>query len=156
LPENKPGMIQRCYFDTSIFGGYFDDEFSKETYILFNRVTAGKIICLYSELTEEELDAAPSRVKKLFNNLPSRYIERLPINQQIINLADDYITQKVVGRTSREDCTHIATASIHRADLLISWNFKHIVNSNRIIGYNQVNSQHGLPEITIKSPREIL
>ena len=149
-------MIQRCYFDTSVFGGYFDHEFSKETHILFNQVTVGKIICLYSELTEEELDLAPSKVRKLFNNLPSQYVERLPINQEIINLADDYITQKVVGRTSREDCTHIATASMHRADLLISWNFKHIVNSNRIKGYNHVNSQHGLREIKIKSPREII
>jgi hypothetical protein len=156
LPENKPGMIQRCYFDTSIFGGYFDDEFSKETHILFNQVIAGKIICLYSELTDEELDSAPSRVRELFNNLPSKYIKKIPINQQIINLAEEYITQKVVGKTSRDDCIHIAAATIHQADALISWNFKHIVNSNRIVGYNQVNSQNGLPKITIKSPREII
>ena len=149
-------MIQRCYFDTSIFGGYFDDEFSKETHILFNQVIAGKIICLYSELTDEELDSAPSRVRELFNNLPSKYIKKIPINQQIINLAEEYITQKVVGKTSRDDCIHIAAATIHQADALISWNFKHIVNSNRIVGYNQVNSQNGLPKITIKSPREII
>ena len=149
-------MIQRCYFDTSIFGGYFDDEFSKETYILFNRVTAGKIICLYSELTERELYPAPTHVLNLLKNLPSIFSERLVINQQIINLAEKYITQRVVGKSSIEDCLHIAIATIYQADILVSWNFKHIVNSNRIIGYNQVNSQHGLTQIAIKSPREIL
>lgn len=149
-------MIQRCYFDTSIFGGYFDDEFSKETNILFNRVTAGKIICLYSELTERELYPAPTHVLNLLKNLPSIFSERLDINQQIINLAEEYITQRVVGKSSIEDCLHIAIATIYRADILVSWNFKHIVNSNRIIGYNQVNSQHGLTQIAIKSPREIL
>ncbi len=149
-------MIQRCYFDTSIFGGYFDDEFSEDTHILFNQVITGKIICLYSELTDEELYSAPSRVRELFNNLPSKYIEKIPINQQILNLAEEYITQNVVGKTSRDDCIHIAAATIHQADALISWNFKHIVNSNRIVGYNQVNSQNGLPKIIIKSPREII
>ena len=156
LPENKPGMIQRCYFDTSIFGGYFEDEFSKETHILFNQVTTGKMICLYSELTERELYPAPTHVLNLLKNLPSIFSERLVINQQIINLAEEYITQRVVGISSIEDCLHIAIATINRADILVSWNFKHIVNSNRIKGYNHVNSQHGLAHITIKSPREII
>ena len=149
-------MTKRCYFDTSIFGGYFDDEFSKESRILFNQVIEGKIICLYSELTERELYPAPTHVHNLLKNLPSKFRERLVINQQVINLAEEYINQKVVGKTSREDCTHIAIATIYQADLLVSWNFKHIVNSNRIRGYNHVNSQHGLTQITIKSPREII
>jgi predicted nucleic acid-binding protein len=149
-------MTKRCYFDTSIFGGYFDDEFSKESRILFNQVIEGNIICLYSELTERELYPAPTHVHNLLKYLPSIFSERLVINQQVINLAEEYINQKVVGKTSREDCTHIAIATIYQADLLVSWNFKHIVNSNRIRGYNHVNSQHGLTQITIKSPREII
>ncbi len=71
-------------------------------------------------------------------------------------LAHEYIIEKVVGETSLYDCIHIAAATVHQADALISWNFKHIVNSNRIIGYNHINSQRGLTHITIKSPREII
>ena len=149
-------MIQRCYFDTSIFGGYFDDEFSAETRALFNQVNEGKIICLFSDLIAKELNSAPSRVRELFDNLPTQSKESLLVNQEIAILAEEYINQKVVGKTSRDDCIHIATATIYHANALVSWNFKHIVNSNRIIGYNQVNSLHGLPEITIKSPREII
>ena len=153
---NLTDIPARYYFDTSIFGGYFDDEFSAETRALFNQVNEGKIICLFSDLIAKELNSAPSRVRELFDNLPTQSKESLLVNQDIAILAEEYINQKVVGKTSRDDCIHIATATIYHANALVSWNFKHIVNSNRIIGYNQVNSLHGLPEITIKSPREII
>lgn len=153
---NLTDIPARYYFDTSIFGGYFDDEFSAETRALFNQVNEGKIICLFSDLIAKELNSAPSRVRELFDNLPTQSKESLLVNQEIAILAEEYIIQKVVGKKSRDDCIHIATATIYHANALVSWNFKHIVNSNRIIGYNQVNSLHGLPEITIKSPREII
>ena len=65
------------------------------------------------------------------------------------------INEKVVGKTSREDCLHIALATIHKADILVSWNFKHIVNVHRIRGYNSVNLKMGYSTIDIRSPKEI-
>lgn len=153
---NLTDIPARYYFDTSIFGGYYDDEFQFETNLIFEKVLSGKIICLYSEIIEEELKKAPSRVKKLFNTLNDNQKEKIHINEEILMLAHEYITEKVVGETSLYDCIHIAAATVHLADALISWNFKHIVNSNRIIGYNHINSQRGLAHITIKSPREII
>ncbi len=153
---NLTDIPARYYFDTSIFGGYFDVEFSNETRILFNYVTEGKIICLVSDLIAKELISAPSRVSALFNNLPGQFKENLLVTQEITIIAEEYINQKVVGKTNRDDCIHIATATIYHANALVSWNFKHIVNSNRIKGYNHINSLHGLPEISIKSPREII
>jgi hypothetical protein len=153
---NLTDVPARYYFDTSIFGGYYDDEFLFETNLVFEKVLSGKIICLYSEIIEEELKKAPSRVKKLFNTLDANQKEKIHISEEILMLAHEYITEKVVGETSLYDCIHIAAATVHQADALISWNFKHIVNSNRIIGYNHINSQRGLAHITIKSPREII
>ncbi|MBP6056065.1 MAG: hypothetical protein KA527_10520 [Cytophagaceae bacterium] len=153
---NLTDVPARYYFDTSIFGGYYDDEFLFETNLIFEKVLSGKIICLYSEIIEEELKKAPSRVTKLFNTLNDNQKEKIHISEEILMLAHEYITEKVVGETSLYDCIHIAAATVHQADALISWNFKHIVNSNRIIGYNHINSQRGLIQITIKSPREIL
>ena len=63
-------MIQRYYFDTSIFGGFFDPEFSKETKQIFDLVAEGKILCFYSDLCEEELILAPSRISKLVEKIP--------------------------------------------------------------------------------------
>ena len=54
------------------------------------------------------------------------------------------------------DAQHIALASVVRADVLVSWNFKHIVNLNRIRLYNSVNMKLGYPLIDIRSPREVL
>jgi len=47
-------------------------------------------------------------------------------------------------------------ATINRADVLISWNFKHIVNLKRIHGYNAVNLKLGYPILEIRSPKEII
>ena len=71
-------------------------------------------------------------------------------------LGDAYITENVVGKTSREDCFHIALATIHNVAILVSWNFKHIVNVMRIRGYNAVNYKFGHKLLEIRTPREIL
>ena len=67
-----------------------------------------------------------------------------------------YISENVVGKTSFADCMHIALATIHKADILVSWNFKHIVNVTRIRGYNSVNLKLGYSMIDIRSPRELI
>jgi predicted nucleic acid-binding protein len=64
-------MKQRIYFDTSVFGGVFDEEFEEATLQLFERVKLGKIVCVYSDLTETELVKAPENVRKYFKSLPA-------------------------------------------------------------------------------------
>ena len=66
------------------------------------------------------------------------------------------IAEKVVGQRSFADCLHIALATINRADYLISWNFKHIVNVQRIRGYNSINIKNGYKELEIRSPRDFM
>lgn len=149
-------MKQRFYFDTSVFGGIYDIEFEEETLQLFERVKLGKVICLYSDLTETELLKAPENVKKFFKNLPKEQTERLIINTEIIELASKYTEENVVGKTSFDDCLHIATATINKADILVSWNFKHIVNVYRIRGYNSINLRMNYTSLEIRSPKEIL
>ena len=80
----------------------------------------------------------------------------LEITDEAVELASDYISEKVVGQTSFADCLHIALATINHADYLISWNFKHIVNVHRIRGYNAVNLKLGYSQIDIRSPKEII
>lgn len=82
--------------------------------------------------------------------------ERILLTEESIKLADTYIAEKVVGKTSLEDCRHIALATINRVDVLASWNFKHIVNLDRIKGYNSVNYKLGYPMIEIRSPKDLL
>lgn len=147
--------MQRFYFDTSVFGGAFDKEFEEETLQLFERVEVGQIICMFSDLTETELLNASENVKEHFKNLPKTCIERVIVTDEILTLASKYVAEKVVGQTSIDDCIHIATATIYKADILISWNFKHIVNVYRIRGYNSINIRLNYQPLEIRSPKEI-
>ncbi len=75
---------------------------------------------------------------------------------EIIELATKYIEEKVVGKTSFDDCLHIAPATLKKADILISWNFKHIVNVYGIRGYNSIKLRMNYLSLEIRSPKEII
>lgn len=149
-------MIKRYYIDTSVFGGYFDSEFEETTKKLFGQIDRQGIKILFSELTRNELVNAPDKVKDFVNSLPDDIFEAIEITDEALDLADLYIKENVVGQTNREDCIHIALATLNRADVLVSWNFKHIVNLSRIRGYNSVNLKTGYPTIEIRSPLDLI
>jgi len=147
---------QRIYIDTSVVGGFFDSEFSETTHGLFERLEKKEIIFVVSDLLELELIGAPQKVRELLYKYPPTSFERIRLSKEAIELADKYIEEKVVGRTSLEDCRHIALATIHKVDVLVSWNFKHIVNLARIKGYNSVNLRNGYSMLEIRSPKDLL
>jgi hypothetical protein len=149
-------MIQRFYFDTSVFGGMFDAEFEEETTLLFEKVKLGLIVCVYSNLTESELTNAPFKVQQFFASIADGHKQRIDVTPQALVLAQNYIDEKVVGQTSLDDCIHIAIATLSKVDILVSWNFKHIVNVYRIRGYNSVNLRLGHSTLEIRSPKEIV
>jgi predicted nucleic acid-binding protein len=140
------------YLDTSVIGGYFDKEFEKDTKLLFEKIKAGKYNVFISDLVEDELEKAPENVKNLLNNFKFQWLK---ITSDCKILADEYIKEKVVGATSRDDCMHIATATINNIDILVSWNFKHIVNVERIRGYNTINFKYGYKQLEIRSPKDM-
>lgn len=148
--------MNRIYLDTSVFGGYFDTEFELWTKILFDKVIEGKYKVIYSKLVDIELTPAPEKVRTLANSLPLTQLELIEISDEAFELANQYLKENVVRKTSRSDCVHIALATLNNADILVSWNFKHIVNVNRIRGYNSVNYKFGHKILEIRTPREIL
>lgn len=149
-------MQIRIYIDTSIVGGYFDLEFEKSTKQFFQWFENQKVVFVISDLLDLELMNAPERVRLHLNNyLPDKF-ERINLEEEALELADEYVNQKVVGISSIEDCRHIAMATIAKVEYVVSWNFKHIVNSERIIGYNSVNLSKGYKAISIITPIELL
>lgn len=148
--------MDRLYLDTSIFGGYFDAEFELWTKILFERIQKGDFQIVISRMVEIELAPAPQHVMDLARMIPKEYMHFVDISDEATTLADQYISENVVGRTSRPDCIHIALATLNHCDVLVSWNFKHIVNVSRIRGYNAVNYKNGHRILDIRSPRELM
>ncbi len=135
---------------------FFDIEFEEATKALFHRLENNEVIFVVSDLLELELINAPERVRNLLYNYPVHYFERVELDKEAIELADKYISEKVVGKTSLEDCRHIAMATLKKVDVLASWNFKHIVNLDRIKGYNSINLRNGYAMIEIRSPKDLI
>ena len=147
---------QRIYLDTSVFGGYFDVEFEEFTKPLFERIHNGEFTIIFSAMLEIELELAPKKVRELVYQIEKEDTEFVEKDDNAVKLATEYITENVVGKTSYPDCLHIALATINQADLLISWNFKHIVNIERIRGYNSINIKNGYKQLEIRSPRDLM
>ncbi|KUG25028.1 hypothetical protein ASZ90_005166 [hydrocarbon metagenome] len=89
------------------------------------------------------------------NNIPKKIVNVASINREIIELSNKYILKDIISAKYKADALHIATATIHRVDLIVSWNFKHMVNVRRIREYNSVNLSEGYPTIDIRSPKEV-
>ena len=149
-------MKQRIYIDTSVIGGYYDIEFETATRQLFERIANKEFEVYFSEVNEEELLFAPQHIKEIKNLIPADCFYYLEITEEARQLAQLYISEKALGKASENDAYHIALASINRIDCLISWNFKHIVNYDKIRMFNAVNMRFGYPLINICSPLEFI
>ena len=149
-------MKQRIYIDTSVIGGYYDAPLQEATRQLFERIADGEFDVYFSEVNDAELMNAPQRVKEVKNLIPCNCFHHIEMTDEVRALALLYIKEGALGETSRNDAYHIALASINRIDCLISWNFKHIVNYNKIKMFNAINMRFGYPLIDISSPLEFL
>lgn len=149
-------MKQRIYIDTSVMGGYYDTEFDMATHKLFERIADREFDVYFSEVNEAELINAPQPVKEVRNLIPPDCFHYIEMTDDTKELALLYIKEKALGKASRNDAYHIALASVNRIDCLISWNFKHIVNYDKIKMFNAVNMRLGYPLIDIRSPLEFL
>jgi hypothetical protein len=150
-------MVQRIYIDTSVIGGCFDEEFSIWSNLLVKEFLLGQKTAIISDITIDEIQDAPKPVQeKLEEIIKSDYKELIASDQESEELAESYISEGAVSKKFYEDALHIALATINKATVLASWNFKHIVNLERIRQYNAVNLKKGYSLLEIRSPREIV
>ena len=149
-------MIKLVYIDTSVVGGVFDKEFELWTNIFFDQVRNGEFKIAVSELLVEELKPAPEHIRDFIYTLPEDQVLVARYEDDARELADKYQEAGIVGPTSLTDCRHIATATVNNIRILASWNFKHIVNLNKIQLYNAVNIKEGYIPLEIRTPRELL
>ncbi len=146
----------RVYIDTSVIGGCLDAEFKEDSSQLFDEFISGIKTMVVSDVLLFELERAPDGVRNILREVPSDNIEYVALNEESIALANAYIKEGAVAEKSLSDARHIAIATVERVDVLVSWNFKHIVNINRIHLFNSVNLKLGYPILEIRSPKEVL
>ena len=133
----------RVYADTSVFGGCFEEKFSEASTRFFDQVRDGTFVLVVSDVTFRELGPAPHHVKSLLDSIPAGYVEEVVSSGESTRLQAAYLAAGVVGPACGNDAAHIAVATIALVDIIVSWNFKHIVHYDKIMGYEGVNTIHG-------------
>jgi hypothetical protein len=146
----------KVYVDTSVIGGCLDSEYEEWSNRLFDRFRDGRLIMVVSDLTLVELMSAPEEVREVLKSVPGASREDVALSADASALAEAYLAAKVLTRKQWIDAQHIAIATTSRVGVLVSWNFKHIVNLQRIHGYNSVNLRKGYPQLEIRTPREVI
>lgn len=149
------GRIIRVYADTSVYGGAFDDEFHRPSERFFAQVRSGRFRLINSPVVLQELEGAPANVQALFSEM-IQFSETAGITDAALDLQEAYLAGGVVSRKDAGDALHVALATVSGCTLIVSWNFRHIVQFNRIRMYNAVNRLRGYPMIDIYSPLEVI
>ncbi len=146
----------RVYIDTSIVGGCLDEEFAVESTALMRMAEEGQITLLVSDLLAEELASAPEEVRAVLEGLPPEAVEFVSESEEAEHLSAAYLQDGVVSQNAAKDALHVATATVARADIIASWNFRHIVHYDKIRGFNGINMSLGYPLVAIHSPKEVI
>lgn len=146
---------QRIYIDTSVIGGCFDDEFAEWSNGLMADFRMGIFRPLISEVVAAEIEEAPGSVQSVYAELVVLDAEVLTVDDDALSLAEEYQSRGILTPNFYDDGLHIALATVAEADLLVSWNFKHIVRFDKIRLFNAVNIEFGYKPLQIFSPREV-
>jgi hypothetical protein len=145
----------RIYVDTSVLGGCFDDEFARWSNQLIEDFRRGRFVALLSAVTAAGVEQAPPTVRQIHDDLIAMGSQVLTVSQEAFELLNGYRKRKILGNKFQNDMLHIAVATIAEADILVSWNFRHIVRFDKIRLFNSVNIELGYRELAIYSPREV-
>ena len=145
----------RIYVDTSVLGGCFDAEFASWSNGLMEDFRRGALRAVLSDVTAEEIGRAPATVQAVHQELVSLGAELVGVSPEVLQLVAAYETRAILGPRYRNDLLHIALATVAAVDVLVSWNFRHIVRLDRIQLFNEVNAALGRGPLTIYSPREV-
>ena len=149
-------MKRRIYADTSVIGGCVDAEFEKASQLLMETFRRSEATLVISSLTLLELASAPAAVQAALSRVPEADREYVELTEDAVVLANLSIDAGAIGAKNRADAQHIAVATVSRVGVLVSWNFRHIVNLRKIQAYNSVNLREGYPTLEIRTPREVI
>ena len=145
----------KVYVDTSVFGGCFDREFSEPSKVFFDEIKRQRFTLVTSAVVQAEIEPSPENVRKLFDEMITM-ADMVSVDSAALALQESYVREGIVTSNSFDDALHVALATTAKYDLIVSWNFKHIVHFEKIPKYNAVNILQGYGKIGIYSPLEVI
>ncbi len=146
---------RRYYVGTSVFGGCFEAGWEESSKALLQFARDGRVRLLTSVIVTAELKSAPEHVRRIAAGLPTAAIDEVQVTEEVLRLRDAYLEARVVAARATADATHVALATVARADAIVSWNFRDLVREDHIKGFNCVNLAAGYGLMMIVSPQGV-
>jgi predicted nucleic acid-binding protein len=146
----------RIYLDTSVIS-HLDapdrPDWQEDTRRLWNNIKAGKYEVFISPVVILEIERCQEpKLTTLREHMQVIRYSLLQETDEVLDLAAQYLKAKVLSQNSLNDCRHIAYACVYDCDMVLSWNFKHLVNFKTISGVKSVNAIAGYREMLIYTP----
>ncbi|MCL1876049.1 MAG: hypothetical protein FWF87_07315 [Synergistaceae bacterium] len=150
----------KIYIETSVIS-YLDQpergDKAVDSHRLWDKIKNGEFKAFISPVVAEELD----RCSEPKRSILQKYLRLIPLgvlqgNTEVAELTAAYIKAEILNQNCFDDCQHIAYACVHGCDIIVSWNFKHIVNHQTISGVKSVNALAGYKEMLIYSPTMLI
>jgi len=148
------------YLDTSVLNFFFEDkdlEKANSTRELFREIRNGKFNAYISELVLREIGRTRGQKRERLLSLINTYkIPWLEVTPECIELTEKYMGRKIFPAKYRDDGLHIAIATVHQIDVVVSWNLRHMVKLRTRREVKAVNIVEGYKEIEICTPMEVI
>lgn len=152
--------IPTLFLETSVFNFYNYGKGGRkqqDTRVLFDRIKAGRYLAYTSKAVLNELRRAPKEMYAKMDYLVKNYtIETFPGGDQVRRLADIYVSKGIIPEKYETDAAHIATATVHGLDCVVSFNMGHIVKPKTMIGAGFINLYEGYRWIGLATPTELI
>ena len=150
----------KVYLDTSVIS-YLDQQDAptemNQTHQVWEKIKSGKYDVYISDVVLRELnDCNEEKRNKLLEYLKEIEFQTIEITDKTMKLAEKFIDFGVLKKKSFDDCQHIAAAIVSDCDIIISWNFKHIVNVKAIRGVKVITTMEGFKDLLIYQPTALL
>jgi len=150
----------KLYLDTSVIS-YLDQsdapERMSETRLFWEQIKSGKYDVIISDIVIKEIENCDDKKKKILASyLAAITYELISLDERSIRLAEQFVDLNIIKEKHIDDRRHIAGAIVSGCDVIVSWNFKHIVNYKTQIGVKAVTALEGYKELLIFTPTVLL
>ncbi len=148
------------YLDTSVLNFFFEEDDLEKAYStreLFREIKRRKYGAFISALVLREIGKTEkSKEERLLSLVKTYEIPCLEVTPECLTLAQKYMERKVFPQKFRDDSIHIAIATVHKIDVVISWNLRHMVKLRTRREVKAINILEGYREIEICTPTEVI
>jgi len=146
----------KIYIDTSVIGNLDRDEENEiktDTHILWDQIKNDLYDVVLSDVTIAEIDDCQEEKREiLYDYLSEIDYTLVEVDEKTLEVASRFIDLGVLKEKSFDDCQHIAAAITSKCDVIVSWNFKHIVNHKTMMGVKAVTALEGYNDVLIYTP----